>query len=152
MQFNYILKFTCRGSVIALGWANVAFRERGWKRRLKMGWVGRTLNRKTRGMFQKSGIELDCNEGTCRLSYLPDQRNSFEQRTQTRLLITTQSSIMYIYIYIFIYIYIYIYIYVLFTSASLKNCISIRVASNFLISLSYRFPRFVFVVCFGSET
>lgn len=47
------------GSVIALGWANVAFRERGWDRRLKMGWEGRTLNRKTRGRFQKSGIELD---------------------------------------------------------------------------------------------
>lgn len=100
MQFNYILEFTCRGSVIALGWANVAFRERGWKRRLKMGWVGRTVNRKTRGMFQKSGIELDCNEGTCRLSYLPDQRNSFKLRKQTWLFITTQSSIMCIYMYV----------------------------------------------------
>jgi len=87
-------------------------------------------------MFQKSGIELDCNEGTCRLSYLPDQRNSFKQRTQTRLFITTQNSI------------ICIYIYMLFTTASVKNCISIHVPSNFLISLSYRFPRFVFVACF----
>jgi len=51
-------------------------------------------------MFQKSGIELDHNDGSCRLYYLSDQRNSFKQRTQTWLFITTQSSIMCIYMYV----------------------------------------------------